>query len=100
MIIDLKSSSLKLQKIIFICWSRFRQNIQLLEDDITVGAIGAGKYLFSTLENNEEHNYNLPEWRAKFNINGGTNYFGGTMFLARAYPLERLKLFRLVFNLF
>jgi lipopolysaccharide biosynthesis glycosyltransferase len=73
----------------------FRQNLQLLENDRSVGAIGAAKYLFSTLENNEEENYNLCEWRAKFNIDGGTNYFGGTMFMARAFPFERLKRYRL-----
>lgn len=73
----------------------FQQNLQLLEDDISVGSVGAGKYLFSTLENNEENTYKLAEWRATFDIDESTHYFGGTMFMARAYPFERFKRQRL-----
>jgi hypothetical protein len=73
----------------------FQRNLQLLEDDISVGSIGAGKYLFSTLENNEENNYNLAEWRAAFDIGESSHYFGGTMFMARAFPFERFKRRRL-----
>jgi len=73
----------------------FREHVHLLENDISVGAIGAGKYLFSTLENNEENTYRLAEWRATFDIEESTHYFGGTMFLARAFPFERFKRERL-----
>jgi lipopolysaccharide biosynthesis protein len=69
----------------------FLGNLQKLEEDMSVGAIGAGKYLFSTLENNEETNYDLARWRAAFDIDESTHYFGGTMFMARAYPFERFK---------
>jgi lipopolysaccharide biosynthesis glycosyltransferase len=73
----------------------FLSNLQKLEEDISVGAIGAGRYLFSTLDNNEETNYELAKWRAAFDIDESTHYFGGTMFLARAYPFERFKRNRL-----
>jgi len=73
----------------------FKQNLQILEGDISVGSIGAGKYLFSTLENNEENTYKLAEWRAAFDIDDSNHYFGGTMFLARAFPFERFKRQRL-----
>ena len=73
----------------------FLRNLQTLEEDISVGAIGAGRYLFSTLDNNEETNYDLAKWRAAFDIDESTHYFGGTMFLARAYPFERFKRNRL-----
>lgn len=69
----------------------FLQNLRTLEEDLSVGAIGAGKYIFSTLENNEETNYDLAWWRAAFDIDESTHYFGGTMFMARAYPFERFK---------
>lgn len=69
----------------------FTRNLQRLEKDLSVGAIGAEKYLFSTLENNEESNYSLAKWRAVFDIDESTHYFGGTMFMARAYPFERFK---------
>lgn len=73
----------------------FHRNLQRVEEDISVGAIGAGEYLFSTLDNNEETNYDLAKWRATFDIDESTHYFGGTMFMARAYPFERFKRNRL-----
>lgn len=78
----------------------FSHNLNFMENNPTVGSIGSGKYLFSTLENQEEENYNLAEWRAAFDIEKSNHYFGGTMFMARAYPFERFKRVRLEANYF
>lgn len=77
---------------------KFRQNISRLIEDTTLGALGAGQFIFSTEENNEERNYSLAEWREKCGIKRGTHYIGGSMFLARAYPFERLKSMRMTPN--
>lgn len=69
----------------------FAKNLTRLREEADVGCIGAGKFIFSTEENREEKNYSLPDWRAKCGLTGGTRYVGGSMFLARAYPFERLK---------
>ncbi len=68
-----------------------RANIERLHTDRTIGALGCEDFIFSTHENNEELNYNLRHWRAYLNLNSGSRYIGGTMFLARAYPFERFK---------
>ncbi len=69
----------------------FRKNLKRLLEDKTLGCIGAGKFIFSTEENNEEITYSLAEWRRKCGVVGGSHYVGGSMFLARAYPFEHLK---------
>jgi hypothetical protein len=69
----------------------FAGNLALLESDHTLGCVGAGRYIFSTADNREEINYDLPHWRATFNLEACSHYVGGTMFLARAFPFERLK---------
>ncbi len=69
----------------------FGANLARFLEDRNLGCIGAGKFIFSTLENSEERNYKLAEWRRKCGVEGGTHYVGGSMFLARAYPFERLK---------
>lgn len=68
----------------------FEANLARLLEDANIGCIGAGKFIFSTLENSEERNYRLEEWRRKCGVEGGTHYVGGSMFFARAYPFERL----------
>ncbi len=69
----------------------FERNLQSFINDKKLGCIGAGRFIFSTRDNNEEQNYNLPEWRRRCGVEGGSNYIGGSMFFARAYPFERLK---------
>lgn len=69
----------------------FARNLKRLIEDKALGCIGAGQFIFSTEENREEINYSLPEWRSKCGLAAGTRYVGGSMFLARAYPFERLK---------
>jgi lipopolysaccharide biosynthesis glycosyltransferase len=69
----------------------FRNNIARLVEDKKVGCIGAEQFIFSTEDNNEERTYSLEEWRKKCGVVGGHHYVGGSMFLARAYPFERLK---------
>jgi lipopolysaccharide biosynthesis protein/lipopolysaccharide biosynthesis glycosyltransferase len=69
----------------------FAKNVARLNEEKNLGCIGAGEFIFSTEQNREEKNYSLPEWRAKCGLTGGTHYVGGSMFLARAYPFERLK---------
>jgi lipopolysaccharide biosynthesis protein len=73
----------------------FEQNLERLVDDKSLGCLGAGQFIFSTEENNEERNYSLAEWRERCGLTGGTHYVGGSMFLARAYPFERLKSIRI-----
>lgn len=73
----------------------FEQNLKRLTEDKKLGCLGAGQFIFSTEENNEERNYSLAEWREKCGLTGGTHYVGGSMFLARAYPFEHLKSMRI-----
>lgn len=67
----------------------FQHNIARLEADRTLGGVAAGRFLFSTRENNEEAVYNLHRWRSRFGLGAGARYVGGTMFLCRAFPFER-----------
>lgn len=69
----------------------FAEHLRQLESDLTLGCIGAGRFIFSTENHQEEEKYQLAKWRKKSGITGGTHYIGGTMFLARAYPFERVK---------
>ncbi len=69
----------------------FGENLARFLEDKELGCIGAGKFIFSTQENNEERTYGLAEWRQKCGVTDGTRYVGGSMFFARAYPFERLK---------
>ncbi|MGJ4803775.1 glycosyltransferase [Luteimonas sp. SDU82] len=69
----------------------FRRNLEFLREDSGVGCLGARRFVFSTRENREEITYRLPEWREKCGVADGHHYIGGSMFLARAYPFERLK---------
>jgi len=69
----------------------FANNLARLREDKKLGCIGAGEFIFSTEQNREEINYSLAEWREKCGVTCGTHYVGGSMFLARAYPFERLK---------
>jgi hypothetical protein len=69
----------------------FARNLARFSEDKNLGCVGAGKFIFSTLENSEEQTYTLAKWREKCGVAGGYHYVGGSMFLARAYPFERLK---------
>jgi lipopolysaccharide biosynthesis glycosyltransferase len=69
----------------------FERNLTRFLEDKKLGCIGAQKFIFSTEENGEEKTYRLAEWRKKCGVEGGIHYVGGSMFLARAYPFERLK---------
>ena len=71
----------------------FRDNIERLEIDRTIGAIVCKDFLFSSKENDEERTYNLSYWRQYLGIESGSKYVGGTMFLARAFPFEHFKMF-------
>jgi lipopolysaccharide biosynthesis glycosyltransferase len=69
-----------------------RDNIAMLEKRKDIGCIGARKFIFDIRENNEETVYSLKEWKEKIGISSGNRYIGGSMFIARAYPFERLKM--------
>jgi lipopolysaccharide biosynthesis glycosyltransferase len=69
----------------------FSKNLDILRSNSNVGLISASKFYFDSLNNNEEKNYNLPYWRARLKIVKGSKYVGGSMFLARAYPFEKIK---------
>jgi lipopolysaccharide biosynthesis glycosyltransferase len=69
----------------------FRRNLGLLLGDTDAGCLGARRFVFTTRKNREEMTYRLEEWREKCGVAGGHHYVGGSMFLARAYPFERLK---------
>jgi hypothetical protein len=60
-------------------------------NNTNIGAIGAKRFIFDIRDNNEEKVYNIKEWRRAFKVKTGFNYIGGTMFLARAYPFEKIK---------
>lgn len=69
----------------------FKQALARFEAEPDLGGLAAPQYIFSTNENNEQKTYNLRHWMNEFGLESGTHYVGGTMFLARAYPFERLK---------
>lgn len=73
----------------------FSRNLKTLSEDKNVGCVGAARFVFSTSQNREEETYKLPDWRKRCGISTGQRYVGGSMFLARAYPFERLKGLRL-----
>jgi lipopolysaccharide biosynthesis glycosyltransferase len=73
----------------------FSRNLALLTEDKRVGCVGAKRFIFTTTENREEITYRLPQWREKCGVISGEHYIGGSMFLARSYPFERLKTLRL-----
>lgn len=69
----------------------FSRNLNTLMTNKTVGSLGARRFIFSTSNNREELTYKLADWRQRCGVTHGTHYVGGSMFLARAYPFERLK---------
>jgi lipopolysaccharide biosynthesis glycosyltransferase len=69
----------------------FEKNIKVLSEEGNVGLISCPKFYFNSDLNNEEKNYNLPYWRGRLKIAKSTKYVGGSMFLARAYPFEKIK---------
>ena len=69
----------------------FKANLARFEQNADLGMLAAGQYIFSTKENNEQRNYNLRHWMNEFGIERGTHYVGGTMFMARTFPYQRLK---------
>ncbi len=69
----------------------FRRNLDMLVADKNLGALGARRFIFSTADNREEQTYKLADWRTRCGVTGGQHYVGGSMFMARAYPFERLK---------
>ncbi|MCV6596345.1 MAG: DUF616 domain-containing protein [Mangrovicoccus sp.] len=69
----------------------FAANIERLESDRSLGALGCKDFIFSTEENREETTYNLPGWRSYLNVDHGNTYVGGTMFLARSFPFEHFR---------
>ncbi len=68
----------------------FEEVLAAFRDDPELGCVGAGQYIFDTRENNEERNYSLGEWRARCGATQGVHYVGGSMFMARAFPFERI----------
>jgi len=62
-----------------------------MEANRQLGMLGAREFIFSTLMNSEERNYDLSRWRRELGIIGGHRYVGGSMFLARAFPFERFR---------
>jgi lipopolysaccharide biosynthesis glycosyltransferase len=69
----------------------FSRVLTLLQEDPSVGCVAAKAFIFSINENDERKNYDLRHWMNRFHFETGEHYVGGTMFLARAYPFERLK---------
>jgi lipopolysaccharide biosynthesis glycosyltransferase len=68
----------------------FLSCLKILSNDESVGCVAAKEFIFSTSDNNEERNYNLPYWRGRLALSCSEHYVGGSMFLARAYPFEKL----------
>ncbi|MDO3387337.1 glycosyltransferase [Gilvimarinus sp. SDUM040013] len=68
----------------------FKSNISLLESDERIGCISDKDFIFRTSENNEERNYSLPYWRGRAHLAHSEEYVGGSMFIAKAYPFEKL----------
>ena len=71
--------------------SVFTKNLTRLVENPALGCVAAGQYIFSINENRERTTYKLRHWMNQLRIETGEHYVGGTMFLARAYPFERLK---------
>ena len=69
----------------------FAENLSRFCAAPALGSVAANQYIFSINENREKTTYNLRHWMNRFRIEAGEHYVGGTMFLARAYPFERLK---------
>ncbi len=69
----------------------FKNNLNRFSEDKNLGCIAAAKYIFSTKKNNEEATYSLAYWKDMCGVENGNRYVGGSIFLARAYPFERLK---------
>jgi lipopolysaccharide biosynthesis glycosyltransferase len=69
----------------------FERNLALLQEDKGVGSISAKRFIFDSRDNNEEKNYDLPRWKNELGIETGFHYTGGTMFMARAFPFERIR---------
>lgn len=69
----------------------FERNLERFANDENLGMLGASRFIFSTLDNSEEETYSLAKWRENCGLSGGNKYVGGSMFLARAYPFERLN---------
>jgi len=69
----------------------FKKNLLALESNKNIGALGASEFIFSSFDNNEEINYNLPYWRSRFKLKNISNYVGGSMFFARAYPFDHFR---------
>ena len=68
----------------------FSSNIAYLQENEHVGCVAAKEFIFSTQENSEERNYSLPYWRGRLGIPFSHEFVGGSMFLAKAFPFERL----------
>lgn len=68
--------------------------LRILAENRSIGAIAAKEFIFSIDENNERANYNLVEEMTALGLDAGSHYVGGSMFLSRAYPFERLEFWK------
>lgn len=69
----------------------FSRNLRLLQENKSAGCVAAKRFIFNVKKNNEEKVYSLDRWKSDYNIKEGEFYVGGTMFLARSYPFEKVK---------
>ena len=69
----------------------FADALKRFDAEPDLGCLASGKYIFSINENRERKTYNLRHWMNVYGIESGAHYVGGTMFLTRSFPLERLK---------
>lgn len=69
----------------------FTSNIFSLESDPRYGAIGASDFIYNINNNDELNTYDINNWKSKFDIRKGERFFGGSMFLAKAYPFQRFQ---------
>lgn len=68
----------------------FLSSLETLRNNESIGCVAAREFIFTTAENNEERNYNLPYWRGRLALSYSEQFVGGSMFLAKAYPFEKL----------
>lgn len=66
-------------------------NINILDQNVHIGMIGCASNIYSIHNNNEVKNYSLDHWMHRSGSTGASSYVGGSMFLARYYPFEKIK---------
>ena len=69
----------------------FEKNLKAFEQNPKLGMIGCKDFIFDIRNNNEINNYQLNNFKKKFNIQSGFHYVAGSMFLCKSTILHKLK---------